>query len=87
MSRMDQEPDYGEPPYEPTPEEQEGDAWHYWHDRAHKAETEAFNLRELIKVLLDNDPSEPIADNGMTVLDGWRERARRVLSSQDHPAE
>ena len=38
-------------------------------------------LRELVKVLLDNDPAEPIADNGGTVLDGWRHDARRLLSS------
>ncbi len=36
-------------------------------------------LVDLVQTLLDNDPSEPIADNGMTVLDGWRERARLVL--------
>jgi hypothetical protein len=38
-------------------------------------------LRDLVQTLLDNDPNEPIADNGMTVLDGWRERARQVLGA------
>lgn len=36
-------------------------------------------LRDLVQTLLTHDPNEPIADNGMTVLDGWRERASRVL--------
>lgn len=35
---------------------------------------------KLIKTLLDNDPDEPIADNGMTVLDGWRDCARALLN-------
>lgn len=37
-------------------------------------------LRDLVKTLIENDPDAPIADNGMTVLDGWRERATRVLA-------
>lgn len=37
-------------------------------------------LVDLVQTLLDNDPSEPVADNGMTVLDAWRERAGRVLA-------
>lgn len=41
---------------------------------------ENLRLRELVQVLLDNDPDEPIADNGMTVLDGWRSDARLALS-------
>jgi hypothetical protein len=41
-------------------------------------------LQDLVKTLLENDPSYPIADNGMTVLDGWRERARRVLALTSH---
>lgn len=36
-------------------------------------------LEDLVQCLIDNDPDEPIADNGMTVLDGWRDRAKRVL--------
>lgn len=36
-------------------------------------------LVNLVQTLLDNDPDEPIADNGATVLDGWRQRAREVL--------
>lgn len=40
-------------------------------------------LRDLVQTLLTHDPAEPIADNGMTVLDGWRERASRVLREQD----
>lgn len=37
-------------------------------------------LVDLIQTLMNNDPDEPIADNGMTVLDGWRARAKQVLS-------
>lgn len=37
-------------------------------------------LQDLVNTLIENDPSEPIADNGMTVLDGWRDRAKRVLA-------
>lgn len=43
-------------------------------------------LQDLVKTLLENDPDYPIADNGMTVLDGWRERARRVMSAANTPA-
>lgn len=37
-------------------------------------------LRDLVQTLLDNDPEDMIADNGMRVMDGWRERARRILA-------
>jgi hypothetical protein len=37
--QMDQEPDYGDPPLPPpTREEEEAEAWEYWHQRAIKAE-------------------------------------------------
>jgi hypothetical protein len=36
-------------------------------------------LRDLVLMLIDNDPDEPIAYNGMTVLDDWRKRARKEL--------
>jgi hypothetical protein len=36
-------------------------------------------LRDLVRCLIENDPDEPIADNGMTVLDQWRKDARRTL--------
>jgi hypothetical protein len=38
-------------------------------------------MRQILQTLIDNDPSEPIADNGMTVLDGLRDEARRLLPS------
>lgn len=69
-----------DPEDEPTREEQEADAWEYWHQRAIKLDRENHKLRALVQTLIDNDPDEPIADNGMTVLDGWREQARRALS-------
>ena len=36
-------------------------------------------LRDLVQTLLDNDPNELAADGGITVLDVWREAARRAL--------
>lgn len=45
---------------------------------AQQAEIE--RLRGLVRILQDNDPSEPIADNGMTVLDQWRTDARTALN-------
>jgi len=38
-------------------------------------------LRDLVKTLIENDPAEPVADNGATVLDVWRDRAKGVLAS------
>ena len=35
-------------------------------------------LRELIRVLLENNPNDDAAD-GVSVLDVWRKEARRVL--------
>ena len=36
----------------------------------------------LCESLRDNDdPNEPIADNGASVIDGWRDLARRILST------
>jgi hypothetical protein len=40
-------------------------------------------MRQILQTLIDNDPSEPIADNGMTVLDGLREDARRLIASTE----
>lgn len=34
-------------------------------------------------ILHNDDPSEPIADNGGTVLDGWRDLATRILAAPD----
>ena len=48
-------------------------------DECYELRIQNSQLRRLVETMLDNDPSEPIADNGMTVLDGWREDARRVL--------
>jgi hypothetical protein len=36
-------------------------------------------LRDLVRVLLDNEPDDLIADGGLTVLDGWRDSARKLL--------
>lgn len=40
-------------------------------------------LTHLVQTLIDNDPDEPIADSGETVLDLWRYDARRALSEPD----
>jgi hypothetical protein len=46
MSRMDQEPDYGDEPLPPpTPEEERIEAWEYWHQRAHRFETALHQIR------------------------------------------
>lgn len=42
-------------------------------------QTHISHLHDHIRALIDEDPSEPIADNGMTVLDGWCERALILL--------
>jgi hypothetical protein len=40
-------------------------------------------LRDLVQTLLDNDPNETVADNGMTVLDAWRDQARHVIRRKE----
>lgn len=42
-------------------------------------------LRDLVKTLIENDPNEPIADNGATVLDLWRHRAKLLLGHVGSP--
>jgi hypothetical protein len=44
-----------------------------------KLRAENARLRELVRILLDNDPDDLIADGGLTVLDGWRDSARKLL--------
>lgn len=39
-------------------------------------------LRDLVQCLLDNDPAAHVSDGGVTVLDVWREDARRVLGGR-----
>jgi hypothetical protein len=52
-----------------------------WIDAQLNAESNRSALVDLVQTLIDNDPDTPIADNGMTVLDGWRERAKSVLAA------
>ena len=40
------------------------------------------DLQYLTRIMLDNDPNEQIADNGMTVLDSWRDMAGKVLEGK-----
>lgn len=40
------------------------------------------DLQYLTRIMLDNDPNEQIADNGMTVLDSWRDMAAKVLDGR-----
>jgi hypothetical protein len=58
-----------------------------WIDAQLNATDNQAALVNLVQTLIDNDPDAPIADNGMTVLDGWREQARRVLALQRSPQE
>jgi len=41
-----------EPPYEPTREEQEGDAWEYWHERARALEAENAAMIDTFRALI-----------------------------------
>lgn len=52
-----------------------------WIDAQLDAESNHGALVDLVQTLIDNEPDAPIADNGMTVLDGWRERAKSVLAA------
>jgi hypothetical protein len=36
-------------------------------------------LRGLVQVIMNNDPREKVADSGKTVLDAWREQARKEM--------
>jgi hypothetical protein len=52
---MDQEPDIGDEPLPPpTPEEEEAEAWEYWHQRAHVAEEKLHIARAALQVLQVN---------------------------------
>jgi hypothetical protein len=45
--------------------------------KAHDAKLKA--AVALIQTMMENDPDEPVADNGMTVLDAWRNDAKAIL--------
>jgi hypothetical protein len=47
-------------------------------DEIHHLRAENGRLRELIRVLLENDPNDDAAD-GVSVLDVWRKEAHRML--------
>lgn len=60
----------------------------HWKPRLEAAADQISRLTQLVQVLIDNDPDEPIADSGETVIDLWRhnaraELARRALSEPD----
>lgn len=57
-----------------------------WIDAQLKGETNRAALADLVQTLIDNDPYVPVADNGMTVLDAWRERAKVVLAAAAPPS-
>ena len=42
-------------------------------------------LSRLVQCLIDNDPSDPIADGGHTVLDLWRHEAKAALRAAQQP--
>ena len=54
----------------------------HWRPRLEAATDQISRLTKLVQVLIDNDPDEPIADSGETVLDLWRHNARAALRSQ-----
>lgn len=41
-----------------------------------RLQAENARLRNLVQTIYDNDPAGTVADNGMTVLDAWREQAK-----------
>jgi hypothetical protein len=43
------------------------------------------DARELMTVLIDNDPDEPISDAGHVVLDLWRDNARKWIARASLP--
>jgi predicted nucleic acid-binding Zn-ribbon protein len=56
-----------------------------WHDKSAMHQKQAAGistLTHLVQTLIDNDPDEPIADSGETVLDLWRHDARLALSAR-----
>lgn len=67
-----------EPPHEPTREEQEADAWEYWHRRAAALETALHNLIELEhRRLTAGAANEPTLREIITALDAGREAIKR----------
>jgi len=52
------------------------DQYHY---RLTQVEKQNDKLTNLVKLLLDNDPGEAVADGGRTILDLWRHNAREAL--------
>lgn len=45
------------------------------------AETATHKITGKVEKVIQNDPAEPIADNGMVVIDKWRDDARKFLAS------
>jgi hypothetical protein len=69
----------------PIREPQTGARHHY--DMAvaalRKSEERAGKLARLVQVFLDNEPDDLVADGGVTVLDVWRQEARRATLTKD----
>lgn len=49
-----------------------------FHDLARRARAEQSRVRSSLRALQENDPDEPIADNGATVLDAVRAEADAI---------
>jgi hypothetical protein len=78
VMRMDQEPDFGDPCalVPPTREQEEGDAWEYWHQRAHDLDAERFRLHGQLASL-----HYALREIEQTTFDGnAREIARKALA-------
>lgn len=47
-----------------------------------KSREQLVRATDLVRTLVENDPDEPIADNGAVVLDLWRQQARAFLGDE-----
>lgn len=60
----------------PTTEEEHGQAWEYWHERAHKAEAESFRLRSTLREIIGLDHHNHGPESNATKI------ARAALNAQ-----
>lgn len=56
-----------------------------FHDLAARARAEQARVRSSLRALQENDPAEPIADNGATVLDAVRAEALALFGEPRRP--
>jgi hypothetical protein len=68
---------FDEEPHKPTREEQEGDAWEYWHLRA--VDAEGHNA-ELIEALIWCSASQDFQESGIA-REGWLKLCKPLLDA------